>query len=86
MERTYKYKQSEIRGAVHEQVAAKQLDLKLDQLGPYRCRFDRSGQCVVGSRSGEAVCGVWCVAQLIDVVGCCTGTCCSVVARVTWRS
>lgn len=46
MESTYKFKQEDIKGAVHQQVARKQLDLKLDQLGPYKCRFDRGGQYV----------------------------------------
>ena len=32
--------------AVHEQVARKKLDITLDKLGPYRCRFDRGGQYV----------------------------------------
>lgn len=54
MERTYKFKQEEIKAAVDQQVRRSALDLELPDHGPYVARYDRSGRYLMfGGRRGH---------------------------------
>ena len=45
MEKTYKFKQTEIADAVDLNTANKIFDLKMDGFGPYKVNYSRSGRC-----------------------------------------
>jgi U3 small nucleolar RNA-associated protein 7 len=54
VERTWNVKQSDILSAVDVGAAAKVMDLRLPQLGPYRIAFTRNGRhCVFGGARGH---------------------------------
>jgi len=54
MERTYRFKQSDIKDAVEEGVARKIIDLSLPDLGPYSVDLTRSGRfAVLAGRKGH---------------------------------
>ena len=44
MEKTYKFRQSELKEAVDESTAKKIYDLKLPDFGPYRADFSMNGR------------------------------------------
>lgn len=44
MERTYKFKQQELKAHVDLQTQRKIFDLDLDKFGPYRLNYDRNGR------------------------------------------
>eukprot|EP00038_Savillea_parva_P028332 m.64414 g.64414 ORF g.64414 m.64414 type:complete len:552 (+) comp8223_c0_seq1:251-1906(+) len=54
MEKTYKFTQKELRGAVDVASARKVFDLKLDSFGPYAVRFTRNGRhLLLGGEKGH---------------------------------
>ena len=55
MERTYKFKQQELKSHVDLQTQRKIFDLDLDKFGPYRLNYDRNGRyaCVLSCVLGE---------------------------------
>jgi len=54
MEKTYKFKQEEIRDNVDLQSASKSFELSLDELGPYSIAYSRNGRnLILGGRKGH---------------------------------
>lgn len=60
LERTYKARQDEIRGAVGVESAKKGFELKLNQLGPYTFNYSRNGKdLVLAGRKGHVASVDW---------------------------
>ena len=53
LERTFRYRQSDMMPAVPVASQQNYFDLKLEQLGPYCLDYSRNGRYVCGSASGE---------------------------------
>lgn len=54
LERTYRVRQDEIAGEATVEAAQKRFDLKLDELGPYKCEFTRNGrELLLAGRKGH---------------------------------
>ncbi|RYY34237.1 hypothetical protein EON62_03475, partial [archaeon] len=60
MERTYKFKQTDIAEAVDLGVARKAIDFKLDTYGPYRAKYSRTGRhMLLGGAKGHIALVDW---------------------------
>ena len=66
---TGQIKQAAIRRAVDPETAAKSFDLKLQEFGPYRCAYTRSGLVLYRVRPFFVVC-FWCLVLVLLVVIC----------------
>lgn len=60
MEKTYRFKQNDIKDAVDKSTARKNINLKLDQYGPYTIDFTRNGrELVIGGHKGHVAAFDW---------------------------
>ncbi|CDK25609.1 unnamed protein product [Kuraishia capsulata CBS 1993] len=60
MEKTYKFKQDDIKGAVDVSTATKGLDLRLPELGPYTLDYSRNGrELLIGGTKGHVASMDW---------------------------
>ena len=69
MEKTYAIKQQDIFNALDDTSRRKAFNLKLDQLGPYRLSFSKSGRYVLfGGRKGHLAVIDWARLQKITEI------------------
>jgi len=65
MEKTYKFKQDEIKSAVDQSTASKAFDLKLNEFGPYTLDYSRTGtHLLIGGQKGHVAMMDWRKGQL----------------------